>query len=149
MLLLFGERIILSENKTPVVIMSADAPHPLSILCVDDHTLIGDALVKVFAGAGYQVERADNGEAAWALISAAAARFDVLVTDHQMPRLTGLELVTRLRTMAFAGRIIVYSGGLGPVEAEHFAKLGVNAVVNKSPDSARLLAVVEAFHRQI
>lgn len=149
MLLLFGTRIILSENKKPVVIMPAEAPHPLSILCVDDHTLVGDALVKVFSGAGYAVERAEDGKAAWEMLAPAPDRFDVLITDHQMPHLTGLELVERLRTIPFAGRIIVYSGRLGPVESAHYAKLGVDAVVNKGPDSARLLAIVEAFHGQI
>jgi CheY-like chemotaxis protein len=144
MLLLFGTRIILSENKRPVIIMPAQTP--LAILCVDDHTLVGDALVKLFTAAGYVVERADDGEAAWRLLAPDLGRFNVVITDHQMPQLTGLGLVERLRAAKFAGRIIVYSGGLSTAETGDYERLAVDAIVNKGPDSARLLAIVEAFH---
>lgn len=145
-LLLFASGIILFQNKRAVVIVPKST-EPLAILCVDDHTLVGDALTKVFRTAGYAVDRAANGETAWAKLATEPARFDVLVTDHHMPRLDGLGLVTRLRTAAFPGRIIVYSAALTDEEATRYHDLQVDAIVVKDPDSARLLAVVDAFNK--
>ncbi len=121
---------------------------PLSILCVDNHTLVGDALAKVFRTAGYVVERAEDGESAWTKLTQAPGHFDVLVTDHEMPRLDGVGLVTRLREVGFAGRVIVYSAALSGADTERYRELGVDAIVVKSPDAARLLAIVQAFNRE-
>ena len=121
---------------------------PLSILCVDDHTLVGDALTKVFRTAGYAVERAEDGESAWRRLAQRSGRFDVLVTDHEMPRLNGLGLVTRLRKVGFAGRVIVYSAALSEADSEHYRALAVDAIVVKAPDAERLLAIVQAFNRE-
>lgn len=146
-LLLFASGIILYQNKNAVFIVP-QRNAPLAILCVDDHTLIGDALTKLFRTAGYAVERADDGESAWAKLAENPARFDVLVTDHQMPRLDGLGLVARLREAAFPGRIIVYSGTLTEEIMARYRNLAVDAMVVKGPDSARLLAVVQALNEQ-
>ena len=45
--------------------------------------------------AGYEVTNAANGLEAWQLLN--QHQFDALVTDQQMPQLTGVELCERLR----------------------------------------------------
>lgn len=119
---------------------------PLQLLCADDHTLVGEALVKVFSTAGYRVEHATDGESAWAKLAPNPARFQVVITDHAMPRLDGLGLVQRLRSAQYPGRILVYSASISPDEDLAYRQLAVDAIVEKGPDSARLLAIVEAFH---
>lgn len=44
-----------------------------------------------------EVAVAANGQVAWEM--AQAELFDLIVTDHEMPRLTGIELCTRLRQL--------------------------------------------------
>jgi two-component system sensor histidine kinase and response regulator WspE len=131
-----------------VAIVKPTPEKPLAILCADDHTLVGDALMKVFATAGYDVERASDGEEAWGKLAADLKRFDVLITDHEMPRLTGLQLVGRLRDARFPGRIIVYSAAVTDEDQQLYRGMGVEAIVVKSPEPAKLLAVVKALHRQ-
>ncbi len=147
-LILFSSGIILAGNKMRIAIVKPTPEKPLAILCVDDHTLVGDALMKVFSTAGYTAERASDGEEAWAKLSADLRRFDVLITDHEMPRLTGLQLVGRLRDANFPGRIIVYSATLTPEDEQLYRGMGVEAIVVKSPEPAKLMAIVKAFHRQ-
>lgn len=146
-LLLFASGIILYQNKNAVVIVP-ERNTPLAILCVDDHTLVGDALMKVFGTAGYAVERAADGESAWGMLADNPARFDVIVTDHEMPNLDGLGLVRRLREARFLGRVIVYSGSLTDSVVAQYRALAVDAIVAKGPAAARLLAVVQAFNAQ-
>ena len=75
-------------------------------------------------------------------------RFDVIVADRQMSRLDGFGLVARLREAVFPGRIIVYSGTLTEEIMARYRDLAVDAMVVKGPDSARLLAVVQALNEQ-
>ncbi len=147
-LILFSAGIILYGTKIAVALVNPSADQPLTILCADDHTLVGDALTKVFSTAGYSVERASDGEEAWQKVVSNLRRFDVVITDHQMPRLDGLQLVGRLRDAKFAGRIIVYSSGLSMDDQSLYREMGVDAIVIKGPDAARLLEVVKALHRQ-
>lgn len=126
--------------------MARTASHPIHLLCADDQTLVGAALVKVFSTAGYRVERALDGESAWAMLAPNPARFQVVITDHVVPPLGGLGLVQHLRAAAFPGRILVYSGSLSAEDDLAYRQLAVDVIVEKGPDSTRLLAVVEAFH---
>jgi CheY-like chemotaxis protein len=57
----------------------------------------------VAAAEASKVARAANGWEALIKIGVAARPFDVVITDHRMPRMTGLQLVRRLRAKNFAG----------------------------------------------
>ncbi len=72
-----------------------------SILLAEDDTAVRSLLARVLRASGYEVVEAGDGAAAQALVE--AAPFDLLVTDVLMPRLSGLDLVSRLRA---AGRTL-------------------------------------------
>jgi CheY-like chemotaxis protein len=103
----------------------------LRILCAEDHELICEVLKKALSGAGHDVECVFDGQAAWERLSANPLAFDVLITDHQMPHSSGLELVRKLRETAFAGWIIVESGNLTPELEDAFRTLVVDRIVRK------------------
>lgn len=64
------------------------------VLVVDDDPQVREMLRRVLAKAGYRVSIAADGEEA--LAAARAERFDVVVTDLVMPRMSGDELIERL-----------------------------------------------------
>ena len=68
---------------------------PHSILLVDDELHILRAAEFKFRRAGFDVRCAYDGEEAWSLIEESLP--ELLITDYQMPRLDGLELIKRLR----------------------------------------------------
>jgi CheY-like chemotaxis protein len=84
----------------------------LRVLLAEDESLaalvIGDALVDM----GHAVVHAGDGETALGL--AAAAHFDVLVTDLAMPRMGGLELIPRLRADRPDLPVVMMTGYLPP-----------------------------------
>ena len=65
------------------------------LLCDDDLHILRAAEFK-FKRAGFEVLCADDGEEAWRLIH--ERRPDIVITDCQMPRLSGLELALRIKT---------------------------------------------------
>jgi DNA-binding NarL/FixJ family response regulator len=80
------------------IVICDDAPEVCELTRL---VLEGDPLLSVVGVAG-------DGEAAVELI--AALMPDVLILDLAMPKLDGLEVLTRLRAVAPATRVIVVSG---------------------------------------
>lgn len=79
----------------------------MRILIADDHTMVRESLVGVLqAEQGVEVvaQAADGVEA---LEAAVRTRPDVVVTDLSMPRMSGMELVRRLRDALPEARILV------------------------------------------
>ena len=65
------------------------------VLVADDEVHIIHVVAIKLRNNGYEVVTADNGVEAFAL--ACEEKPDIIVTDYQMPRMTGLELVEKLR----------------------------------------------------
>ena len=69
--------------------------HVPRILCADDELAICDSYAKVLTRHGYSVVTVPNGKLAWDALD--HEPFDLLITDNQMPCLTGVELVLKVR----------------------------------------------------
>ena len=68
---------------------------PKRVLLCDDEIHILRAAEFKLSRAGYDVRIAGDGEEAWQAVQ--QQKPDILITDYQMPRLDGFELVQRLR----------------------------------------------------
>jgi CheY-like chemotaxis protein len=87
--------------------LSASA-HPRSILVVEDNqdarTMLGELLMIL----GHSVEAVGSAEQALEVL--AERRFDILLTDHSLPGMNGLELARTVVARAYRMRIIFSSG---------------------------------------
>lgn len=122
--------------------LSALAARPLRILAVDDHRPIGDLLVQLLMRAGHACEHVSDGLIAWDKLSADLNHFDVVITDHEVPGLTGLDLVQLLREANYHGRIIVHCSSLEVRETENYRRFEVAAILAKPVDVEKLLRAV-------
>lgn len=100
------------------------------ILVVDDVPGIREILVAVFDRAGYYVTAAEDGEMAWEALRADS--YDLLITDHEMPRLTGTELLRRVRASAIRLPVILISGRI-PYEEDDLGELTRNGMIMAKP----------------
>jgi len=91
---------------------------------------------------GYTVETVPDGRDALERIVAAPGAFDVLITDHHMPCMNGLELVGRLRALRFPGQIVVFSSELSEEIATAYRQLRVDCILPKPVFPATLRAVL-------
>ncbi|MBQ7688585.1 MAG: response regulator transcription factor [Clostridia bacterium] len=82
------------------------------ILIADDVPKIRDTLCDYFSAKGWQVSRAEDGEAAVAL--AAAEMPDLMILDVMMPKLDGLAACRAIR--AFSNAPVVFLSALGEEE---------------------------------
>ena len=108
------------------------------ILVVDDHHRLRETLRLVLEDAGYCVTKARDGQQALASID--ADRPDLVLSDLQMPAMTGGELLYCLRRRAPGLRVVLMSADPRVVAlGEH---QGADATLVKPFDHEALLATI-------
>ena len=113
------------------------------LLCDDEIHIIRAAEFKL-ARAGYEVECASDGEAGWQAIE--RQRPDLLVTDCQMPRLSGLGLIERIRSRPELCDLPIFmltGKGLELPHDDLAAKWNVLAVIGKPFSPKDLLTRID------
>lgn len=110
------------------------------VLAEDDDCLRG-LLADKLRFEGHHVRTAGDGEAAW--LSLQAEPFDLLITDYEMPRLNGLDLLRRMRGAAMLQPTIIISGALPSMTSEMKALLLPGAAMDKPFSYIDLRLVVE------
>ena len=78
---------------------------PLKILAVDDEPSIAQSMRFIFERPLYELASVQDGEAALARLTVDLNSFDVIITDNNMPGVSGVQLVRQLRERKFAGKI--------------------------------------------
>jgi DNA-binding response OmpR family regulator len=112
----------------------------LSILVVDDDDGVRNVLASVLRRASYVVHCADDGEEAWNLLC--TNDYDGMITDHEMPRISGLDLVRRVRAMPSNLPVILMSAQMPDGEADFEALISPGMALNKPLSFDKLLAAV-------
>jgi DNA-binding NtrC family response regulator len=78
------------------------------ILLVDDDARIRQLCAQVLRCFGYQTETAKDGAVAWKALQAKS--FDLLITDINIPKVSGIGLVKKVRSAHMAMPVILVSG---------------------------------------
>jgi PAS domain S-box-containing protein len=80
-----------------------------TVLLVDDQDLVRATTAHMLEELGFDIIHAQSGEEALRLIGEGAV-FDIVVTDHLMPGITGAELAQTIRDRVPAAKILLVSG---------------------------------------
>ncbi len=115
------------------------------VLVVDDEPDVARLLERMLEGRGYRVTSFTSSEEALAAFRSDPASFDVVITDHTMPRLTGVELARQLKMLRPNIPVILTTGYGDKIESAPVG-LGVDAVAGKPFDASSL---VQTVHRVI
>lgn len=78
------------------------------ILLVEDDADLRELSSRVLIRSGYQVDTAEDGEAGWKALQAVS--YDLLITDNNMPKMSGLTLIKNVRSARMALPVIIASG---------------------------------------
>ncbi len=96
---------------------------------VDDEPLLRSLLSRALARADFDVVEAASGRAALQLLC--AERFDLVISDVQMPLMTGIELLRRLRHHQPELPVVLISGVFELAPDQSPADIGAFAVLSK------------------
>ncbi len=113
----------------------------MRLLVVDDDVSVGKLLRAIFEREGWSVDYVPSGEDCVAAVG--AAQPDVIVLDHMMPGLTGIDTARRLRADGFEKPIVLFSAYLGPDLQSAVPELDLTAVAKV--DTQAVIRIVEAL----
>ena len=119
---------------------------PCSILLVEDDGDLRYLNAEVLKRYGYQVDTAEDGASGWKALN--ARRYDVLITDHTMPRVTGLDLIKKLRSEEMQLAVILASGTVPTEELSRYPWLQLDAMLLKPYAPEEMLETVKKVLRE-
>ena len=113
-------------------------------LVVDDSRAIREAMTSMLGREGWIVDVAEDG--ARALQMTRQLRYDLVVTDLEMPELSGFELIAHLRKdeRFKTTPIVIITSRANPEHRRRARELGVRALVAKPITRRKLLEALAA-----
>jgi DNA-binding response OmpR family regulator len=114
---------------------------PPRILVVEDDVTMRLLNTEVLVDSGYQVDTAEDGDVAWDTLQTKS--YDLLVTDNNMPKVSGVELLKKLRAAHMALPAILVSGMMPTEELSQHPWLQIDATLSKPYTSSELLEKVK------
>ena len=117
----------------------------LRILIADDEAAVIFSIRFALKSSDYWVETASDGEEALAKMASSPQFFDLVITDNNMPRVSGKELVATLRSNNFAGKIIVLSAHLSPEIRDVYDAMAVDLMMPKPFDVFELRRAIDSM----
>jgi PAS domain S-box-containing protein len=109
-----------------------------SVLLVDDDESVREFMRELLVSWGLDATCTASAGAALEQVQATPDRFDVLITDHSMPRMTGLELAQQLREQRNELPVILYTGHGESLACDAIASARLHAVIRKPVDPVLL-----------
>ncbi|MEQ2010086.1 MAG: response regulator [Limisphaerales bacterium] len=130
----------LADLKWPGV----DGQRPRILFAEDDSSLrrVGEL---VLLQSGYSVHGVADGADAWAALNRSG--YDLLITDNEMPRLTGMELVRKLQLARMNVPVILTSGTFDTLPSHELSGLECSAMLAKPFTFDQLLLIVREVLR--
>ena len=115
---------------------------PVRILVVDDDEHIVRLNEVALRRFGYKVDTAGDGDEAWKAFERES--YDLLITDHKMPNVTGVELIKKVRSARLALPIIMATGVWPTDEMSYYPWIQPVSVLLKPYGIQELLSSVRA-----
>lgn len=113
------------------------------ILIVDDDEFFLDFIVKLFNRAGYASDTASDGLAGWEALK--KKPYDLLITDYKMPKMTGSDLIRKVRAVSDIIPCILMSSALPTSEPDLATIVMPGAILQKTFSFAGLVPKVKAL----
>ena len=116
----------------------------IRILVVDDDPHARQEVMEGLGGRGYQVKGAEDG--LQALHHLQRERFDLVITDIQMPRMDGVALLHEIRRKGYAP-VVVQTTLLDPSLQDMLCRSGAAGVLAKGEPIADLVRLLSQICR--
>jgi CheY-like chemotaxis protein len=133
-----SEKVTLSELRSAPL---SERKPSYCILIVDDEDNDRELNSRILIRAGYDVVGAADGDAAWEAIQ--IQHFDLMITDNFMPKVTGVELVNKLRAAGTKLRVFFLTGDFPVDQFDRYPWLRNIVILTKPVSSGQLLSAIE------
>jgi CheY-like chemotaxis protein len=112
------------------------------VLYVDDMRELREVARLALSKAGHKVDCAADGSDAFEMITAHPGAYDIVISDHHMGGMNGLELVMKLREINYPGMIAIVSSEMSLETTEEYRRLGIKRLLYKPVELSHLRELV-------
>ncbi|MGA2247351.1 MAG: response regulator [Verrucomicrobiota bacterium] len=112
---------------------------------VEDDEAIRRVNTDVLINSGYEVDAAEDGASAWNALQ--RTDYDLVVTDNNMPKVTGVELIQKIQAAGLAVPVIMATGTMPDDNFDPFRSLQPAITLLKPFFSHELLSAVRRVLR--
>lgn len=137
----------MTANPVPPGTGELEQPDPITVLLVDDHAVIRQALRMLLESRPEirVVGDAENGRTAIQAVE--KLRPNVVLMDVVMPGLNGIEATRHIRRLARASRVVMLSGFVDEDQLVDALRAGASGYLLKTSDVAELILAIQTVHR--
>lgn len=118
----------------------------MRVLVVEDDPLVGDAVRRALAAAGFAADLVASAEAAASALHAES--FDLAIVDIGLPRVSGLQFVQALRQRGTGLPVLILTARDGLEDRVHALDLGADDYLTKPFEIPELVARCRALIRR-
>lgn len=127
--------------EAPASIRKANIPG--LIVVIDDEVSVSNFIAEVLRDTGYEVAIYNDSTLALTFITKQIDNIGMVITDQLMPRMTGMELATQIRSLAPELPIIMVTAFAAETSREDMQKAGINGFLAKPFRIEELLDAIE------
>lgn len=120
---------------------SSEKTRTYRILVVDDDLVLCAFNAEVLESAGFEVDIAEDGDAGWQALR--EKNYDLLVTDNNMPKVSGLELLQKVRSESLDIPVIMVSGAMPVDRLARQPDLQLDGTLSKPFTAEKLVGLVK------
>jgi len=113
-----------------------------NIMVIDDEPAILNTLSAILSRQGYQISAFDNGVPALETFTHTPDRFDLIITDMTMPRLTGDRLARKILKIRADIPILVCTGYHESFSEAEATRAGITKFIQKPITASALLKII-------
>ncbi len=141
-------REVLPPSPAPPTLapVRSASPHPITnsrILIVEDEPLVASSTSRILQREGYVVSLRSDGMEAWNELPTGIANYDLLLIDLSMPRMSGVDLVRKVRGLSGTVCIVVMSGRVSEDDLQTLKSLKIDRILTKPFTMEQLRNVVK------
>ncbi len=114
------------------------------VLLVDDEGGITAMVSEMLSGLGYQVVVRDSGDSALELLRANPSAFDIVITDQNMPNITGVRLAAMVRGLRASLPVLLCTGNADRDLIEKAEAAGVAHILHKPLRLSAIAGIIRA-----
>jgi PAS domain S-box-containing protein len=119
------------QAATPPAVAQASGGHGEHVMYVDDDEALVYLVERMLTRNGYRISTFTDPKAALATLARDPEAIDVLITDYNMPGMSGLDVARQAKSIRTALPLILCSGYVTPEVEAAAGVAGVDAVMHK------------------
>ena len=126
--------------------MSIEAPAPIRLMLVDDHSVLRAGLANMLNRESSLQVVAESDDGPTAIKLWRQHQPDVTLLDLSMPGMDGIEALQRIRADFPEAKVIMLTSSEASEDARHSLEVGARGYITKNVRRAELVAAIKAVH---